>query len=200
MTTEHNACAKVVVVYVIVMLNCHLILRPKQESAMGWENSHANYEKANQIQRLSSTHMLTDFTAGTETGCAKEAIYPGCGKFNERGRLNSFRVRVKGRQMRGKGRSVPYMLTLDELAQTDDIAPVVVEDAGGGESITASPPSFLVVALDGLGHRIVDDVAHVRLVDAHPKGDRRAHNLPMWGGRDERKQINNNAAKRYAKS
>ena len=50
------------------------------------------------------------------------------------------------------------------------VLPAVQQDAAGGQAVPPGAARLLVVALDVLGHVVVDDIADVRLVDAHAKG------------------------------
>lgn len=69
------------------------------------------------------------------------------------------------------------MFTVDDAPDTCDVLVGVEEVAVGGFAVAAGPARLLVVALDRLGQRKVDDEAYIRLVDAHAEGDRGAHNL-----------------------
>ena len=59
------------------------------------------------------------------------------------------------------------------------VAVVVEENADRQLAVATCAPRLLVVALDRLGQRVVDDEAHVGLVDAHAERDRRADNLAV---------------------
>ncbi len=67
----------------------------------------------------------------------------------------------------------------DHALQAHHVRPGVEEDAVAVDAVAAGPADLLVVALDGLGHVAVDDVAHVRLVDAHAEGDGGAHDVDV---------------------
>lgn len=63
------------------------------------------------------------------------------------------------------------LLTVDDPLDALDVSVGVEEDAVGQLSISASSAGLLIVSLHWLGKTGVDDVAHVRLVDAHAEGD-----------------------------
>ena len=62
-------------------------------------------------------------------------------------------------------------LPLHELLQLLDVLVAVIGDASAFLPVTARPAGFLVVAFYALGNVVMDDEAHVRLVNAHAEGD-----------------------------
>src|SRR5436309_2512230 len=76
----------------------------------------------------------------------------------------------------------PQLGVLDRLLEApmgEHVGPGVEEDAVAREAVAARAADLLVVALDRAGHLAVDHVADVRLVDAHPEGDRRHHDVDL---------------------
>ena len=69
----------------------------------------------------------------------------------------------------GRGR-----LLLDEAGLLDRVAGVEEQQALARQAVAPGAPGLLVVALEVLGQIVVDDEAHVGLVDAHAEGHRRA--------------------------
>ena len=67
----------------------------------------------------------------------------------------------------------------DEMALLRRIACAEEERTIASEAVAAGTPGFLVIAFDVLGEIVVHDVAHVRLVDTHAEGNRRAHNADL---------------------
>ena len=63
----------------------------------------------------------------------------------------------------------------DEAAQLGHIAGPMHHPGDGGQAIAAAPARFLVIGLQALGQIHVGHKAHIRLVDAHAKGDRGHH-------------------------
>ncbi len=61
---------------------------------------------------------------------------------------------------------------LDERAHDGGVAEAEEEQGLGRQAVAPRPPRLLVVALDRLGQVVVDDEAHVALVDAHAERDR----------------------------
>src|SRR5437870_3223935 len=61
----------------------------------------------------------------------------------------------------------------------EHVGPGVEQDAVALEAVAARAADLLVVALDRTGHLAVDHVTDVRLVDAHPEGDRRHHDVDL---------------------
>ena len=51
------------------------------------------------------------------------------------------------------------------------------KDATGGQTVAAGAAGFLIISLDRLGQRVMDNETHVGLVNAHPKSDGRDHNI-----------------------
>ena len=60
---------------------------------------------------------------------------------------------------------------LDEAAHDGGVAEAEEQQGLGRQAVAAGAAGLLVVALDGLGQVVVDDEAHVALVDAHAEGD-----------------------------
>ena len=60
---------------------------------------------------------------------------------------------------------------LEELLQLVNVLVAVEGDATPFATITTCAACFLIVALQGLGHVVVNDEANVRLVDAHAEGN-----------------------------
>ena len=60
---------------------------------------------------------------------------------------------------------------LHEFFQFLDILVTVVGNALAFLAVTTGPARLLIIALDALGDVVVDDKAHVRLVDSHAEGD-----------------------------
>src|ERR1700674_3691174 len=73
----------------------------------------------------------------------------------------------------GRGLFVDATLVADCVALREE------HQAFGGIAVATSTAGLLVVTLDILGQLVVDDEANVRLVDAHPEGDRRADHLDL---------------------
>ena len=67
--------------------------------------------------------------------------------------------------------------TVDQKAAHAKIVAVPQQVTAGRIAIAASAARLLVVCLDALGHVVVDDVAHVGLIDAHSKGVGGNHHL-----------------------
>jgi hypothetical protein len=67
----------------------------------------------------------------------------------------------------------------DEVPLLGGVAAAEKEDAIAGKAVPAGSTGFLIVAFHVLGDVVVHDVAHVRLVDPHPEGDRRADHLDL---------------------
>ena len=70
------------------------------------------------------------------------------------------------------------MLVLHALV-ADHVGPRVEQHAVAREAVAPGAPDLLVVALDRARHLAVDDVAHVRLVDAHAEGDGRDDDVDL---------------------
>ena len=68
---------------------------------------------------------------------------------------------------------------LDERAGGDGVLEAEEAQRLGGQAVSAGAAGLLVVALDVLGHVVVDDEAHVGLVDAHAEGDGRDHDVHL---------------------
>ena len=64
---------------------------------------------------------------------------------------------------------------VDAAQRPRQIGGGVERDALGGSAVAPGAADFLPVGLDGRRRIGVDDVAHVRLVDAHAEGDGRHH-------------------------
>ena len=60
-------------------------------------------------------------------------------------------------------------LTLHELLQLADVLVAVERDALGVLAVSAGPSGLLIIALDAFRDVVVDDKAHVGLVNAHPE-------------------------------
>src|SRR5437867_7141113 len=67
------------------------------------------------------------------------------------------------------------LLFVDELCLLDHIAGAEKQDTIARQSIASGAPGFLVVAFDVFWQIIMDDIAHVWLVDAHSERDRRTN-------------------------
>ena len=70
-----------------------------------------------------------------------------------------------------------YGFALEKLLQLVNVLVAVEGDAPPFATVAASTPRLLVVALQRLGHVVVDDKANVRLVDAHAKGNGRDNDI-----------------------
>ena len=66
----------------------------------------------------------------------------------------------------------PFVLVVgvEQTAPGHDIALVPQQRAPAGFAVAAGAPRLLIVGLDAFRHVVVDDEAHVRLVDAHAEG------------------------------
>ena len=76
----------------------------------------------------------------------------------------------------------PYLLlgnrlALEELFEFVDVLVAVKSNATAFPTVTARPSRLLVIAFQGLGHVVVDDIAHVGLVNAHAKRNGRDNHI-----------------------
>ena len=62
----------------------------------------------------------------------------------------------------------------DLAAAQRDVAGAIEGERVGGQAVAPGAPDLLIIGLDRGRHVGVEDEAHVRLVDAHAEGDRRA--------------------------
>ena len=74
-------------------------------------------------------------------------------------------------------RLIGSIAAIDQKAAHTEIVAVPQQMAACRIAIAAGAARFLVVCLDALGHVVVDDVAHVGLIDAHSKGVGGDHHL-----------------------
>mmetsp|Transcript_3809 Transcript_3809/g.13365 ORF Transcript_3809/g.13365 Transcript_3809/m.13365 type:complete len:482 (-) Transcript_3809:980-2425(-) len=79
----------------------------------------------------------------------------------------------------GPGRVVLLCALLQEPLELLVVAEPVEQDADRGLQIPARPTGLLVVPLQGLGQRVVDDEPDVRLVDPHAKGHSGAQDVHL---------------------
>ncbi len=82
-----------------------------------------------------------------------------------------FRIADNGIQMSNRDAFFIAFFLVDEIVDLGDIRIAVKQGAVRGQTIAPRAPDFLIITFDALGQIVVDDKAHVRLVDAHPKGD-----------------------------
>jgi hypothetical protein len=69
------------------------------------------------------------------------------------------------------------ILTFNHFDNFSDVPIAVHKEAMGQFTIPSCPASLLIVTLDRLSNRVVNDEAYVRLVNAHAKGNRGTHDL-----------------------
>ena len=79
-------------------------------------------------------------------------------------------------QCDGQGRNKAHARDLAEA-----VSEAMEQKASRRLPVPAGSAALLVVVLQGLGHRLVDHEAHVRLVDAHAKSNRGRQNLEKEG-------------------
>ena len=66
-----------------------------------------------------------------------------------------------------------------KLAELDHVGQRVEQDGLGIVAVAASTPDFLIEVLDALRHVVVDDPAHIALVDTHSESDGGTHYLQI---------------------
>ena len=74
-------------------------------------------------------------------------------------------------------RLVGSVAAVDQKTTHAKIVAVPQQVAAGRIAIAAGAARLLIVSLDALGHVVMDDVAHVGLVDTHAKGVGGDHHL-----------------------
>lgn len=67
----------------------------------------------------------------------------------------------------------------EEILDAHLVGVAVVEDAVGDETVSASTATFLVIALEVFGDRVVDHKADIDFVDAHAESDGGDHDLEL---------------------
>src|SRR5205807_1517120 len=66
-----------------------------------------------------------------------------------------------------------FAFVFDEASLFHHVVGAEKQDAFGRQTIAASPPRFLVVALDVLWQIVMHHKTHIRFIDSHPESDRR---------------------------